>query len=67
MKGREVCLLVVVALLTACANGPGALPDSGGKPFEVLVVDDSDSLVTRSLQVTRRDCRNVSPLLMSPG
>lgn len=51
MKGREVCLLVVVALLTACANGPGALPDSGGKPFEVLVVDDNDSLVTRSLLV----------------
>ena len=51
MKGREVCLLVVVALLTACANGPGALPDSGGKPFEVLVVDDSDNLLTRLLQV----------------
>lgn len=52
MRGRDiVCSLVVMALLAACGNGPGRQPGSGGKPFEVLVVDDNDSLVTRSLQV----------------
>lgn len=51
MKGFSACLLLALLLLPACGDAPGALPPSGGKPFEVLVVGDADSLLTRSLRV----------------
>lgn len=50
MRRLSAWLSLAVALLAACGQGPGALPSSSGKPFEVLVVGDSDSLVTRVLR-----------------
>lgn len=44
-------LCFVLTLLCSCSGRKGLLPESGGRPFEVLVVDDRDSLVKQALSV----------------
>ena len=48
---RAVCMALAVGTvaLAACGGRRGMLPDSGGRPFEVVVVNDSDSIVARAL------------------
>jgi len=41
--------MLAMLLLSACGRRHSMLPHSGGKPFEVLVVGDLDSLITREL------------------
>lgn len=43
-------LAVAAGLLAACTNGSPLTPKSGGRPYEVLVAGDADSLVVRTLR-----------------
>lgn len=51
MKGLSLWCLPLVVMLMACGKHGHSLPGSGGKPFEVLVVGDRDSVLTPLLQV----------------
>lgn len=42
-------MVTAVMMLAACNSRPSLQPQSGGKPFEVLLVNDSDSVVFRQL------------------
>lgn len=44
-----LAVAVCQVLLAACGGRRSMLPDSGGRPFEVVVVNDSDSIVARAL------------------
>lgn len=50
MKGNSIAALVLTTLLLcSCGQRHSMLPNSGGKPFDVLVVGDLDKLLTREL------------------
>lgn len=44
-----LAMAVGTVLLAACGGRRSMLPDSGGRPFEVTVVNDSDSIVASAL------------------
>uniref|UniRef100_A0AB33JIE7 DUF4837 family protein n=1 Tax=Prevotella sp. GTC17262 TaxID=3236797 RepID=A0AB33JIE7_9BACT len=45
----KIVLILVGALLAACQGRNGLLPKSGGRPYEVLLTGDQDSIVYRML------------------
>jgi hypothetical protein len=56
-----LALLSLLATLAACREKVSLLPKSGGRPFEVLVVGDRDSLLRKVLSADWRACRSQSP------
>lgn len=46
---RKVILCLIVMLATACNDADTGLPKSAGRPSEVLLVGDVDSIVTKAL------------------
>ena len=46
---RKAVSWITLALLLISCGGESLLPKSGGRPYEVLLVDDRDSLVYRAL------------------
>lgn len=48
----SLLLAAATALLTACTDGGAMMPRSGGRAYEVLVVGDVDSLVSRALHAS---------------
>ena len=46
---RKVILCLLVLLATACNDADTRLPKSTGRPSEVLLVGDVDSIVTKAL------------------
>ncbi len=71
MKRLSLWLVLLVALLSSCGKRGRSLPESGGKPFEVLVVGDRDSVLTRGLEVDAEGLPQPEPSFdvsrVSPG
>lgn len=61
MRRFSLLLLVSVVMFSACGKRGGSLPESGGKPFEVLVVGDADSVLTPILQVDAEGLPQAEP------
>ncbi len=50
ISGMAWLLFAATMLLSGCKDRPGLLPQSGGRPYEVLVVGDRSRIVTAALQ-----------------
>ena len=50
MRARNACLMAVLALALCACTRHSLTPKSGGRPYEVVVVDDIGNAVARELQ-----------------
>lgn len=61
---KVLLMLTIVAMLAACGKGKKTmLPDSGGRPYEVVVAGDNDSTLSKALAATTAPLPQPEPML----